>query len=153
MFISARDGEDGDGEDEDGAASAINISFSSSVTNKSRRRNKLIDWLHPVSLALSLSFSPPTGDEGRSSADPTLVRPKTRRPSPNLLCHDVQLSDVLKTGGTNFSKPCMFFFFFSFLLEHPAVKWLQLEFSPRVYLSIKPQSGCQTLAQDGLPAS
>lgn len=30
-------------------------------------------------------------------------------------------------------------------------KWLQLEFSPRVYPSIKPQSGCQTLAQDELP--
>lgn len=31
------------------------------------------------------------------------------------------------------------------------MKWLQLEFSPRVYPSIKPQSGCQTLAQDELP--
>lgn len=107
MFISAQGGED-----EGGTAAAINISFSSSVTNKSRRRNKLIDWLGSVSLSFSLSMSVSV-----CLADPGLVRRITRRPSPN--CHDVQLSDVLKTGGTNFFQTMFVLSFAFYWSVHP----------------------------------
>lgn len=70
-----------------------------------------IGWI----LSHALSLSPQWGRKGRGSADPPLVRRKTRRPSPSLLHHGVQLSDVLKTCGTNLSKLCVFFLLLLFM--------------------------------------